>query len=71
MAYANITEHLGHGLTARIRTALDAYKAARTQRAEYRRTVDELSNLSDRELTDLGLGRYDIPEVARRHVYGH
>ena len=70
MAYAHSTEHFGHGLTGRIRAALDTYKAARTQRAEYRRTVDELSNLNDRELADLGLGRYDIPEVARRHVYG-
>ncbi|ADZ70636.1 DUF1127 domain-containing protein [Polymorphum gilvum] len=32
----------------------------------YRRTVDELSRLSTRELNDLGIGRSDIPFIARR-----
>ncbi|MEZ5872115.1 MAG: DUF1127 domain-containing protein [Nitratireductor sp.] len=32
----------------------------------YRRTVRELSSLSTRELTDLGISRSDIPYVARR-----
>jgi len=31
----------------------------------YRRTYNELSKLSNRELDDLGLNRYDIPSVAR------
>ncbi|MFD1694406.1 DUF1127 domain-containing protein [Roseibium aestuarii] len=33
---------------------------------QYRRTVDELSRLSQRELSDLGIGRGDIKTVARR-----
>ena len=33
---------------------------------KYRRTVDELSRLSTRELNDLGIGRGDIKFVARR-----
>ena len=32
----------------------------------YRAAVRELSQLSDRELADLGLSRYDIDVVARR-----
>jgi uncharacterized protein YjiS (DUF1127 family) len=32
----------------------------------YRRTVDELSRLSSRELSDLGISRSDIRFVARR-----
>lgn len=32
----------------------------------YRRTVNELSALSNRELDDLGISRADIPFVARR-----
>lgn len=32
----------------------------------YRAAVRELSLLSDRELADLGLSRYDIDMVARR-----
>lgn len=31
----------------------------------YRQTVRELSHLSDRELSDLGIMRWDIPSVAR------
>ena len=33
---------------------------------KYRQTVDELSRMSDRELSDLGIGRGDIGNVARR-----
>lgn len=33
---------------------------------QYRRTVDELSRLSQRELSDLGINRGDIRVVARR-----
>lgn len=32
----------------------------------YRRTVSELSALSNRELDDLGIARGDIPFIARR-----
>jgi uncharacterized protein YjiS (DUF1127 family) len=31
---------------------------------DYRRNVGELSQLSDRELADIGLDRTDIPRVA-------
>ena len=31
----------------------------------YRETVEELSRLTDRELNDLGISRYDIETVAR------
>ena len=30
----------------------------------YRRTVNELSSMSDRELMDVGISRWDIPTVA-------
>jgi uncharacterized protein YjiS (DUF1127 family) len=32
----------------------------------YRETVQELAQLSDRELADLGIARFDIPRVARK-----
>ena len=32
----------------------------------YRQTVSELSELSDRELADLGVARFDIAAVARK-----
>lgn len=34
----------------------------------YRETVRELSRLSDRELNDLGISRWDIPFVAKKHA---
>lgn len=33
---------------------------------DYRTTVNELSRMSERELSDLGISRADIPFVARR-----
>ncbi len=36
----------------------------------YRRAVDELSNLSSRELQDIGISRGDIKFVARRGARG-
>ncbi len=34
----------------------------------YRQTVRELSNLSDRELADLNISRWDIERIAREAV---
>ncbi|MCR5859884.1 MULTISPECIES: DUF1127 domain-containing protein [Mesorhizobium] len=34
----------------------------------YRETVSELNRLSNRELTDLGISRSDIPFVARKSI---
>jgi uncharacterized protein YjiS (DUF1127 family) len=46
---------------AAIMARLNAY-------ARYRQTVRELSKLSDRELDDLGISRWEIVAVARRHA---
>ncbi len=51
------------GFFARLRAE---YRDFAQRRAIYRRTYDELSMLSDRELADLGMSRYDIPMIARR-----
>jgi uncharacterized protein YjiS (DUF1127 family) len=34
----------------------------------YRETVRELSQLSDRELDDLGISRFQIDNIARQHA---
>lgn len=34
----------------------------------YRETVRELSQLSDRELDDLGIARFEIDSIARTHA---
>jgi uncharacterized protein YjiS (DUF1127 family) len=35
---------------------------------KYRQTVSELGRMSDRELSDLGIGRSEITSVARKAV---
>jgi uncharacterized protein YjiS (DUF1127 family) len=35
----------------------------------YRDTVRELSQLSDRELDDLGISRFQIDGIARQHAF--
>jgi uncharacterized protein YjiS (DUF1127 family) len=49
---------------------LRAWREASTRRTALRRTRLELEALSDRELDDLGIARWDIPAVSRRAVYG-
>ena len=48
----------------------DRLAAAIRQRRTYERTVAELNSLTDRELLDLGISRFSIPEVARESAYG-
>lgn len=35
----------------------------------YRETIAELSRLSDRELDDLGINRFEIDRIARSHAF--
>ena len=37
----------------------------------YRDAVRELSQLTDRELNDIGISRVDIPSIAREAVAAH
>lgn len=50
------------GLVASFNRALADWKL-------YRRTLDELRALNDRELADLGLSRFSIREIAWNSVY--
>ena len=51
----------GTGFISRLRNWLDDQR-------RYRRTVTELSQLTDRELDDIGLRRVDIASIARTCV---
>lgn len=51
------------GLFARIRAAIAAYR-------QYRATIEELEQLSDRDLSDLGLRRDAIKRIAGESVWG-
>ncbi|MGH1447765.1 MAG: DUF1127 domain-containing protein [Cognatishimia sp.] len=62
--YAHVT------LADRIRGLFTEFKAALALRAKYNATCNELNNLSQRELEDLGISRWAIKDLARQHVYG-
>lgn len=71
MAYVNFTSRAANvtlgdrfsGLLAQVKTMI-------ARRAVYNQTVRELNVLTNRELADLGLSRYDIETVAREAAYG-
>ena len=54
----------------RFSSVKDIVLTAIRQRRIYERTVAELNNLTDRELNDLGISRFSIPELARESAYG-
>ncbi len=72
MAYA--TDIRTGARSGGLRGAITAYLAdladRREKAREYRRTLHELRALSDRELSDLGISRLNVEEVAYRATYG-
>lgn len=49
---------------------VDGLKKSYAQYRVYTRTVAELSELSTRDLNDLGIGRGEIRSIAREAAYG-
>lgn len=49
-------------------TMFEVLKSRYTTWKRYSRTVAELQSLSNRELSDLGINRVDIPRLAREAV---
>ncbi len=69
MAYADTTRNVAlrgndFGFVARLRKSWADWR-------EYRRTLDELEQLTDRDLQDLGLSRFSIKQIAYESVYGN
>jgi uncharacterized protein YjiS (DUF1127 family) len=64
MAYVNTTSATTTSFFARIGTAFDALATRYKQHRLYRETFDGLSALSNRELNDLGLNRYDLRRIS-------
>jgi uncharacterized protein YjiS (DUF1127 family) len=54
----------------RIAALVKSVQETVARRALYRRTIRELNLLSDRDLADLGVSRWDIPALAREAAYG-
>jgi len=70
MASVNSTRVSVFGVADRFASFVASYKAATAKRRVYTRTVVELRGLTDRELTDLGIVRLQIEDVARAAAYG-
>jgi uncharacterized protein YjiS (DUF1127 family) len=70
MAYTNTTRVAGYGISGRLNGWIETMKARNAQYRLYRRTLEELSRLTDRELGDLGLHRSQLVEIAREAAYG-
>lgn len=70
---AATTHYSGHKgvLTGSIVAWFEALRDAVIRRRDFRRTYNELSRLSDRQLDDLGLNRSMLRQTAMRTVYTH
>ena len=64
MAYVN-SRSASLGIWDRVQSLTVRFKDAMARRRLYTRTLHELSALSDRDLSDLGMSRADIGRVAR------
>ncbi len=71
MAHVSTTPIVSTSLSSRLAAAWASFKDAREMNAKYRATVRELNKLSDIELDDIGVSRFDITRVAQQHVYGN
>jgi uncharacterized protein YjiS (DUF1127 family) len=70
MTYVNTTGVARKGLMDRLAVLKDGVLTALRQRRVYLQTVAELNALTDRELSDLGIARIAIPDIAREAAYG-
>ncbi len=68
MAYVN-SRSATVSISDRVANLVKSVKDAVERRRVYTQTVRELSGLSDRDLTDLGLARGNIHELAREAAY--
>ena len=64
MAYVN-SRSASLSISDRVSSVVKMVKDAVARRRLYTQTIAELSALSDRDLTDLGLSRSSIADVAR------
>jgi uncharacterized protein YjiS (DUF1127 family) len=70
MAYVNSTRSTANGLGDRVFSLVRTLRESLERRSVYRRTLRELSALSNRELADLGLHRSMLTRVALEAAYG-
>lgn len=66
MTYMTHTTDATAGLLSTLRTAFAAIALGFARRAAYAKTRRELEALSDHELQDIGITRFDIDSLARK-----
>ena len=70
MAYANSIRAAGGSFTDRISSVAKSIRLTLARRRMFGQTLRELSALTDRELSDLGMHRADIRRIAAEAAYG-
>lgn len=70
MAYTNATRALSPSVMDRFAALTQNFRAAMARRRVYNETINELAALSDRDLSDLGIARASISDVAHQAAYG-
>lgn len=70
MAHVTDIRSAHAGLFDRAALVLKVLGERRARYRAYRETLSELANLSDRELSDIGIARSQIRSVAYEHAYG-
>lgn len=70
MAYVNTTRAAKSSLADRFGGIFAGFGAMIQRRRIYDQTLRELSALSDRDLSDLGMNREMVSAVAREAAYG-
>lgn len=69
MTHLSTSRALYFGLADRFLRARERVQHERARRAEYRHTHHVLSSMSDRDLSDIGISRLRIRDVARDAAY--
>ncbi len=69
MAYT-VSNARPNAIVDRIRAMLRDFGAELVRRRVYRTTLSELTNLSNRELADLGMHRSELRRIAHEAAYG-
>lgn len=70
MAYVNTHRRNGAALSGRLSATYDFLRERYARYRTYRRTLNELGELSERELNDLGLNRSMLRACAYEAAYG-
>ena len=70
MAYVNTTRSTSNGIFDRFVAMTNSVTVWVQRRRVYEQTVSELNHLTDRELSDLGISRLSIQDIARMAAFG-